>query len=63
MDDRLVELEIKVAYLERTVSELEAALRHQSDEVETLRREVARQRGALSEALESPVPVEKPPHY
>ncbi len=64
MEDRLVELEIKVAYLERSLSELEAVVRTQTDQVEILRREVARQRTALGEALELPPPSnEKPPHY
>jgi len=63
MEDRVVELEIKVAYLERAVSELEAALRTQSEAVEILRNEVVRQRAALKDVLEIPPPGEKPPHY
>lgn len=62
MDDRLTELEIKVAYLERALGELDAVVRTSSEQMELLRREVARLRSSHSQPTELP-PNEKPPHY
>ena len=62
MEERVTELEIKAAYLERMLGELDAVVRTMSDELDLLRREVARLR-AVDDA-HSEVPLnEKPPHY
>ncbi len=62
MEERVTELEIKVAYLERALSESEAALRTLGEQVELLRREVVRLR-QLERDRDGPPVVEKPPHY
>jgi uncharacterized coiled-coil protein SlyX len=61
-EERVTDLEIKVAYLERTVAESESALRTLGEQVELLRREVVRLRQLEREAAEPPA-SEKPPHY
>jgi uncharacterized coiled-coil protein SlyX len=62
MEARVTELEIKVSYLERLIGELDGVIRTMSDELEILRREVARLR-ALDDADGELPPNEKPPHY
>ena len=62
MDARVTELEIKVAYLERMLGELDGVVRTLSDELGMLRRELSRLRAA-SEAQDALPPNEKPPHY
>jgi uncharacterized coiled-coil protein SlyX len=61
MEQRVTELEIKVAYLERTVGELDGLVRVLSEQMDLLRREVARLRA--SEQRQEPPPSEQPPHY
>ncbi len=61
MDEkRTTELEIKVAYLERTVDELSAVVRTMDEQIRLLAGELARRRAT---ELEPPPPPEKPPHY
>jgi uncharacterized coiled-coil protein SlyX len=63
-DDRLDELEIKLAFQDKLIHELEALVRSFGDRLDQTQREL----GQLKEALKSPeVPLgavnEKPPHY
>jgi SlyX protein len=63
-DDRIVDLEIKLAYQEQLIRELDALVRAFGDKLDHTDRELA----ALKQALRSPeTPVgpanDKPPHY
>ena len=65
MDPRLVELEMKAAYLEHTVEELNQALVAQQKRIDVLERELKRLRdqyetGAFIKKPEEETP---PPHY
>jgi uncharacterized coiled-coil protein SlyX len=62
MAARLEDVEIKVAYLERALDKLDEVVRTLSDEMDMIRREVARMREASDDHSELP-PSEKPPHY
>ncbi len=64
MDDRFVDLEVKLAYQERLISELDALVRAFGDRLDKTERELAQ----LKQSIASPVaPVgpanEPPPHY
>ena len=63
-DGRLMALEIKAAYFEKTASDLDQVVRELSAEVTTLRREVENLRNRFTspepQALD---PNERPPHY
>lgn len=63
-DDRIVELEIKLAYQEKLIRELDALVRGFGDKLDRTDRELA----ALKQAIRSPeTPAgpanDKPPHY
>lgn len=64
MSERVVELEVRVAYQERLIAELDEVVRAFADRVQALEREVARLRETV---LHQPDPVgppdEPPPHY
>lgn len=60
---RLVELEVKVAFQERTIDDLDAVIRGYADRLEQLERELEALRRSLP-SLREPGPAdEKPPHY
>lgn len=62
MTNRTEELEIKVAYLEKSLVELDDVVREMADKIQALEREVAEIRDESMPSgndLES----EKPPHY
>jgi uncharacterized coiled-coil protein SlyX len=62
-DERLANIEIKLAYLERTVSDLDSVLRGLSSDMETMKRELIRLR-SLGAQESPPAPAsDKPPHY
>jgi uncharacterized coiled-coil protein SlyX len=63
-EDRLDELEIRLAFQDKLIHELESLVRSFGDRLDETRRELAQ----LKEALKSPevplgAPNEKPPHY
>ena len=62
MEARVTELEIKVAYLERLLGELDGVVRTLSDELSLVRRELSRLSAKNDDESELP-PNEKPPHY
>ena len=64
-DERLVEVEIKLAYLERHLTELDGVVRVVCDEIANLRRDVVTLQGQQSgQPGERPgLESEKPPHY
>lgn len=62
MNDRLEELEIKVAFQENTIAELDAVVRALGDEIEQMKRRMRELQEEHAASLESP-PHEKPPHY
>jgi len=60
MEDQLVELEIKLAYQERRVAELDALVRTLAARIEGTERDLA----DLKRTFTPPAPVnEPPPHY
>ncbi len=59
-EERLTNIEIKLAYLEKTVLELDTVMRDIGQAVDLLRREVARLRD--QERADKPH-SDKPPHY
>jgi SlyX protein len=61
MERRMEEVEVKVAYLENLIEELDAVVRLQADRLDALQREIVELRDELpgGEALED----ERPPHY
>jgi uncharacterized coiled-coil protein SlyX len=62
MDDRLTELEIRYAHLERQFAELSEVVFEQQKAIEALQREVANATRRLRD-LGEPIVDEKPPHY
>jgi uncharacterized coiled-coil protein SlyX len=68
--DRADELEVKVAYLERNLAELDAVVQALYEEVAQLRRALEAMRAAAAareeartEAAEPGIVHERPPHY
>lgn len=65
MENRVVELEVKVAYLERAHDELSEVVRDLFEQVAGLKRQLAAVRDQSTVASEPPRTLEddKPPHY
>ncbi len=65
MENRVVELEVKVAYLERAHDELSEVVRDLFEQVAGLKRQLDTVRDQSSVSSESPRSLEddKPPHY
>lgn len=61
-DERLTELEIKLSFQERWMSELDEVVRGLRDQIDALRAEV-RQLADHVRPESAPVVDEKPPHY
>jgi len=64
MDDRIVELEVRAAYQEKTIADLDEVIRAFTERVTLLEREVR----LLKETMKAGAPDvgpqdEKPPHY
>ncbi len=64
MDERLTDLEIKVAYQDKTIADLEALVRGFGVRLDLLTRELEQLKNAVR-SPEVPLgpPTEKPPHY
>ena len=62
MDERLTTLEIKVAFQEKLLADLDEVIRTMRDEIDALREELQVVAGRLPPP-EEPVVDEKPPHY
>lgn len=64
MDERLTDLEIKVAYQDKTIADLEALVRGFGVRIDQLVRELEQLKNAMK-SPEVPLgpPTEKPPHY
>jgi uncharacterized coiled-coil protein SlyX len=62
VDDRLMDLEIKVAFLEKHVADLDGVIREMAQHIEILRRELAEVRDRSDGTPEKPGD-ERPPHY
>jgi SlyX protein len=64
MEDRLVELEIRVAYQDKIIAELEAVVREFANRTVELERELTELRATVHAAVPEPGPHdEEPPHY
>jgi uncharacterized coiled-coil protein SlyX len=61
-EERVVELEIKLAFHERWVQELDEVVRALRDQVDALQEEVDNLRDVVRPSA-GPVVDEKPPHY
>jgi uncharacterized coiled-coil protein SlyX len=62
-ESRLMELEIKVAYLEKLFGELDLVVREQADRLSALARDLERQRSQGGSLSGAEMPDDKPPHY
>lgn len=64
MSERIVELEVRVAYQERMIAELDEVVRAFADRVQVLEREIAQLRETvLNQPDAVGPPDEPPPHY
>lgn len=61
-DDRVMDLEVKVAFQEHTIATLDEELRKTMDRLEALERRVEELVAEHQSSVERPI-VEKPPHY
>lgn len=62
-EERLIDLEVKYAHLERTVAELNDVLYRQQKEVDALQETVRRLQDKSEPGLVDAATQEKPPHY
>ncbi len=62
-DRRLEDLEIKVAFVENTVAELDSVLRRMADELESMRTDLKELRESLPNDTPFNPDEEVPPHY
>lgn len=66
MQDRIMELEVKIAYVENTVAELDTVVRSLGDRLDAMQRDLKTMREQLDEAQQDgPLNIkeEVPPHY
>jgi SlyX protein len=63
MEQRLMDLEVRYTYLERTVGELDQVILELRAEVARLRRELEGLRSVHDAGDQPNPPHEKPPHY
>jgi SlyX protein len=64
VSDRIVELEVRVAYQEKTIAELDAVVREFAERVLVLERELAELRATVQAAPPEVGPHDdEPPHY
>lgn len=62
VDDAIIDLEVKVAFQEKAIAELDEVVRGLRNEIDALRAEVGRLADHAQNAG-APTPDEKPPHY
>jgi SlyX protein len=60
---RITELEVKVAFQDRTIDELDGLVRAFTDQLEELTRQIETVRSTLADLRETGPANEKPPHY
>lgn len=63
MEDRVIEVEIRLAYLEHELRELDGVVRETRDLLDRLRREVGELRDRVEPAASRDPDDEVPPHY
>ena len=64
MEDRIVELEVRVAYQDKLIGDLDEVIRTFAQRVEVLERELAELKHSLKEGASEIGPADdKPPHY
>jgi len=62
LTDKVTDLEVQIAFLERAVRTLDDVVRGLSDRIDTLDKELASMRAAVAPASDGPA-GELPPHY
>lgn len=60
---RVTELEVKLAFQDRTIEELDGVVREYTEKIEQLTRQLEVVRSTLSDMRETGPANEKPPHY
>lgn len=64
MEDRIIELETKVAYQDRTIEALNEVVTRQQDQIDRLEERLRSLRARVQSAIAEPdIPDEPPPHY
>lgn len=63
MEERIVELEIKLAYQDKTLRDLDEVVAAYAAKLDALTREVAELRARLEQARPDEITDEPPPHY
>lgn len=63
MSDPIVELQVRVAYQDKLIADLEEVVRGFAQRVETLEREMAELRERVADAPEAGPHNQPPPHY
>lgn len=64
MDDRLMKMEVKIAYMEETIATLDSVVREQNTEIATLKNRLSVMEKRFSDLIDEALPqAEKPPHY
>ena len=61
--DRVTDLEVKLAFVERHVLDLDAVVRDLADQVERMQKELAALRDVAMPQEKSTAESERPPHY
>lgn len=60
---RITELEVKVAFQDRTIEDLDGVVREFTEKIEELTRQLESVRSTLAQMRETGPANEKPPHY
>lgn len=64
MDDRLMKMEVKIAYMEETIATLDSVVTEQNTEIANLKNRLSLMEKRFSELIDDSLPAgEKPPHY
>lgn len=63
LNEKMIQLEIKISYLENDLQELNHIVIDQDRLISKLTAETAELRGMITGGKEEEVPQEKPPHY